>query len=257
MRKNIALFNPISRLNMLPLIVLLGVSGPTQASNYQKILSAESSGKLYKMDNQGNPTDLVYLFKRKVRKTDSGVLIHKFYTSPEGKTVFEDKIHYNGVKFVSTNQKSFQTGEKGKLECKGKKVEFQYWDESGDLENDKQKSTYEFLFSDAIYPFLVKNWDSLVKGDSHDIRLPVIHRQETVGFTLTFDRFEGKDKEKTGVFKMKASSIFIRAIVNPLYFYISADKARDLRKVTGRAVPKIKVGKKWKEFDGILVFDRS
>ncbi|MCJ8275774.1 MAG: hypothetical protein HRT44_12510 [Bdellovibrionales bacterium] len=52
---------------------------------------------------------------------------------------------------------------------------------------------------------------------------------------------------------MSASSMLIRAIVDPLYFTFD-NKTKGLVSYKGRTAPKVKKGKSWYDFDGMTTY---
>jgi hypothetical protein len=191
---------------------------------------------------------LLYNYKRSVEKLPSQTISKREYTDVDGNLVATETSVYEGDKVIKMELDQKQTGEKGNFEIKDGKINFTYT-KDGKTKTDDEKLEPNNISSDEIAPYLVKNWDKLLKGDTIDIRFPVIARQETVGFKF----FKDHDDDKNVYIKMKPTSIVIAAIVNPLLFKMEKDGEHRVLEVDGRVTPKKKVGDAWKDLDALFV----
>lgn len=153
---------------------------------------------------------------------------------------------------VSFEQDQKQLGTKGRIEIRDGKVNFTFV-KDGKTKTDDEDLSPDFVVTSTLVKFVQENWSGLMAGGTLKVRLGVLDRIETVGFQFKKER----EKELGGapglVLKMKASSVIISAIVNPIYFGFSADGKR-LFEIEGRTAVKVKVDGKFKDFDGYTVY---
>ena len=76
-----------------------------------------------------------------------------------------------------------------------------------------------------------------------------------MGFTFTKDAASSWQGRQVLLIRMEASSRFIAALVNPLVFMIEQAPPHRVLQYVGRTTPKIQTGGKWKDLDGVTVFD--
>jgi hypothetical protein len=77
-----------------------------------------------------------------------------------------------------------------------------------------------------------------------NVRLAVLDRLETIGFDLESVPAEANQTR----IQMRASSAFIRLIVDPLYFTFETASSKLVR-LEGRVPPKVRRGGAWADFD--------
>jgi hypothetical protein len=191
---------------------------------------------------------LLYNYKRTIEKLPNQTVSKREYSDTAGNIVATETATYEGDKVVKMELDQKQTGEQGNFTIKDGKIFFTYT-KDGKTKTDDEKLEPNNISSDEIAPYLVKNWEKLMKGDTIDIRFPVIARQETVGFKF----FKDRDDEKNVYIKMKPTSIVIAAIVNPLLFKMEKDGEHRVLEVDGRVTPKKKEGDSWKDLDALFV----
>ncbi len=111
------------------------------------------------------------------------------------------------------------------------------------------KMPKNFIVGLQIVSFVQDHWDSFVKGGEQEIHLGVWHRQEAIKFDLTKENSD----DKTLVVKMNPASMFIRAVVNPIYF--TFDKSsKALISYRGRVTPKVSQGRSFADLDGMVKY---
>ena len=180
--------------------------------------------------------------------------IDRTFSSPQGDLVAQEKIILNGNLLYKMSLSQLQTDEQGSLEVSAGKLHFSYT-RNGKTTQDSEKATDNLVVSGTLIPYLQQHWRELQAGKEVEVRYAVLDRKETVGFKF-FKIQSSPEKFVTKpemVLKMKPSSFFIAAIVDPLYFNFSQNGA-DLYELIGRTLPKVKVNGKWKDIDADIVF---
>jgi hypothetical protein len=86
-------------------------------------------------------------------------------------------------------------------------------------------------------------------------RCIVVPRRVTVGFTFAKDAASTWQGRQVLIVRMEASSPLIAALVNPLVFTIEQAPPHRVLLYIGRTTPKTRAGSKWKDLDGVTVFD--
>jgi hypothetical protein len=76
-----------------------------------------------------------------------------------------------------------------------------------------------------------------------------------VGFTFVKDSETRRDGRDLVIFKMFPTSRIISVLVDPLFFTIEKGGRHRILEYNGRALVKARDGSKWKDFDGVTVFD--
>ncbi len=191
---------------------------------------------------------LLFKYERSVTKKLDESVVARTFSDPQGDIVAVETCYYKGDKLTKMEIDQKQIKGKGFYEVKDNKVSFQ-WEQDGKKKSDIEDLKENMISTDEVVPYLHKNWNALMKGDTLNIRFPVIDRAETVGFKF----FKDTETAETVIIKMKPSSIIISSLVNPLFFKFQ--KTGDLRllEVNDRVTPKLKDGNKWKDLDALFV----
>jgi hypothetical protein len=78
-----------------------------------------------------------------------------------------------------------------------------------------------------------------------------------VGFAFVKESESVLNGEPVLIVRMEASSHVIAMIVDPLFFTIEKRAPHHVLRYVGRTTPKIESKGKWKDLDGVTVFDWS
>lgn len=169
-----------------------------------------------------------------------------------GEVLVVEKTVLKGGKLVSFEQDQKQLKTQGKLEVKGEKIDFTFT-RDGKTKTDDEKFSDDFIVTSTLVAYVQANWEKITKGETVKSRLGVLDRLETVGFQFKKESEKEVGGAKAVVVKMKASSLIISAIVNPLFFTFAADGSK-LLELEGRTNVKVMVDGKFKDFDGHTVY---
>ena len=224
----------------------------------QAAIDSGFSAKIF--DKESNKQKLLFTYKQETEsKGSSRTLINTFTDSKDKSTAAIETVEFtkSGEDEVMTKYKmdQKQLGAVGTIEVKDGKVNFTY-SKDGKTKTATEDLAENFVVGSSTLPYLRKHWDRISKGYKIPVRLGVADRLETVGFEFYRDREETLNGKKVFVLKMKPSSFIIAAIVNPLYWYVSAD-GQDLIEIHGRSQVKIKEDGSYKDLDAVTVYEQA
>ena len=171
------------------------------------------------------------------------------YKDMDGTVLTEETMVVDSDKLVRYDMDQKQLKQKAWIEVGKEKVTFNLKKFRKNNYPQTAKRRDNFVVGLQIVPTIIKNWDKLIKGDEVEIRLGVWHRQEDIGFDLTKEKVDDKEL----VVKMNPDSMFIRAVVDPIYFTFDK-KTKNLVSYKGRTTPKIKKGRSYYDFDGLTTY---
>jgi hypothetical protein len=232
--------------------------GETNVLKYEE--PRHLAGTIYSADRK----KVLFKFFRACNRTGNRLSVSREYSYPDGTIALKEKIVYEGDRLREYDIDDLQIGSRGSakltdLSSKPAKslISFEYFKEarSPNRKTDTEPFRDNCLISDMVAPFLVDHWSDLMKGNEVKCRYIVIDRRETVGFTFVKDSESRRAGRNVIIVKMFPTSRIISALVDPLFFTIEKDGRRRVLEYTGRAPVKIKDGSKWKDLDGVTVFD--
>lgn len=171
----------------------------------------------------------------------------------EGKVLVVEKtivkVGENGAEsLLSFEQDHRQLGTIGKIEVADGKAGFTFT-KDGKAKTASETMEPNYIVTSMVLGFVQSNWEKLMKGETAKVRLGVVDRRESVGFSFSK---ESATDEKV-VIKMKPTSMIIAAIVSPLRFTFQPD-GKKLIELEGRAAVKVQKDGKFKDFDGFTVY---
>ncbi len=175
------------------------------------------------------------------------------FTDLDGKVLVVEttvvKIDAAGAEnLVSFEQDHRQLGAIGKIEVAEGKAAFTYTKE-GKVKTASESLEPNFIVTSMVVGFVQRHWEMLMKGETAKVRLGVVDRRESVGFSFSK---ESSTADKV-VIKMKPTSMIISALVAPLRFSFQTDGGK-LLELEGRAAVKVLKDGKFKDFDGYTVY---
>jgi hypothetical protein len=193
----------------------------------------------------------VYDYERHQETKGTQVHDRAVHKDLDGKVVTEEKMISQDGQIVRYDMDQRQLKQKAWIEVADGKVTFNL----KKFRKNNYPQSYDlpanFMMGLQIVPFVQKNWEALSQGKDQKISLGVWHRQEAITFMLSKE--EGAEGEM--VVKMNPSSMFIRAVVDPIYFHFDT-KTKELSKYRGRITPKQDRGGKLYDFDGTVTYKK-
>jgi hypothetical protein len=211
------------------------------------------------------PKKLLFKFKRVATRSGTTLDVRRDYTYPDGKIAAREHVVYDGDNLALFELEDLQTGAVGRakiLRAPGNSgegnIEFEYTEGPASKNKPEKRSeplAQDTLINDMVAPFLLAHWDALMRGKKVRCRYIVIPRMETVGFTFSKAADSTWQGREAVIVKMAATSIFVGAMVEPLFFTMEKAAPHHVLQYKGRTTPRIQSGGKWKDLDALTVFD--
>ncbi len=201
-------------------------------------------------DEEGKEKKFTY--ERYIKKDGNTITHRAVYKDMGGDILTEETMTEVDGKLKKYDMQQRQLKQHAWIEVKddGKKIDYNLKKFRKNNYPITAKMKKNFVVGLQLVDLIRANWETLMKGDEVEFHLGVWHRQETIGFD--FSKSAADDKSVT--IKMSPSSMFIRAVVSPLYFTL--DKStKKLIKYKGRTTPKEKRGRDYYDFDGLVIYE--
>jgi hypothetical protein len=208
-------------------------------------------------------SNLLFKFQREAVRTGEKLDVRRDYIYPEGKLAARERAVYEGNDLVFYELQESQIGARGSARIrrvpgnpvKGS-IEFEYSKAPGTAPKSNTEALADnTLIGDMVAPFLVAHWTELRRGEKVKCRYIVVPRRETVGFTFVEDSAATGQNQDVVIIRMEATSPFVAALVDPVFFTIEKAPPHHILQYAGRTVPKIQAGGKWRDLDAVTVFD--
>ncbi len=174
------------------------------------------------------------------------------YSDFNKEVAFVDTAILRGDKIVRSEIEQKQIGAKATVEIRDGRAYFTKT-ENGKTKTDDEAIKGDFVMSGNFQRFVKSKWPDLIAGKPAEFRYGVWDRLETVGFVLRKQSEAGEGDKKTVTLRMKASSFFIAALVDPVDFKFSSSGDR-LLELNGRVAPKQKKDGKFVDLDAEMVY---
>jgi hypothetical protein len=173
------------------------------------------------------------------------------YRTLAGTLAVQDEVLWSGGQLRRYSYQRYTINEQSSVEVQGGKLIFT---RVMDGKKDQAEEDYKpnFTVGPTVIPYVQKNWSALVGGKSLPIRYGVLDRMETIGFDLKRDTGHQRSGPNSVVIRMRASSLFVRLAVDPIYFVLSND-GNTLYEIIGRSLPVERPNGKLRPVDGDLV----
>jgi hypothetical protein len=206
---------------------------------------------------------LLFRFQREAVRTGEKLDVRRDYTYPDGKLAARERVVYEGNDLVLYELQESQIGARGSARirrvpgnpAKGR-IEFEYSKAPSAAPKKNTETLAEnTLIGEMVAPFLVSHWGELCRGEKVKCRYIVVPRRETVGFTFVEDTGAIRQNQDVVIIRMEATSPFVAALVDPVFFTIEKAPPHHILQYAGRTVPKIQSRGKWRDLDAVTVFD--
>ncbi len=178
--------------------------------------------------------------------------IHSYFTGLDGKELVSEEVTVTDGKLTRYLVHHKQTGEEGSLDVKDGKLLFSYT-RKGSTDTNEEKAPDNLIIGPLIVGYIQSHWDEILKGDAVPVRFAVLDRKETVGFKLEKESEFERNGKKVIQVKMKPTSIFIAAIVDPIHFILSKDN-KEILEIDGRTLPKREDKGSFKDLDPEILY---
>jgi hypothetical protein len=174
------------------------------------------------------------------------------YRTPKGEIALEDEVLWNGPELRRYTYVRHNTSENSSVEHVGKKLV--YTRAFGGYPGERAEENFDpnFMVGPTVLPYIQRHWAELMKGEELRIRYGVLDRLQSYGFELNLDRGHPSSIKDTVVIRMRATSLFVRMAVDPVYLVWSRD-GQILYEMSGRMMPIAKDSAGAHSVDGDLV----
>jgi hypothetical protein len=245
--------------------------GATILAIQPQLLAADSAAPVLKYDEpkllhatvySADRKRVLFKFVRRSVRDGNRLTVSREFTYPDGQPALKEQVVYDGDDLSEYDMENLQLGSRGSAKIIKSRnrptISFEFQKDAHSTKKPKTATepfTGITVIGDTLGLFLTDHWDQLVRGDEVKCRYIVIDRRETVGFTFVKDSEKQRDGRNLIIVKMFPTSRLISALVDPLYFTIEKDGKRRVLEYSGRTPLKMKEAGKWKDLDGITVFE--
>lgn len=209
-----------------------------------------SAAKIYDLKDRNKH---LYNLKNEFELTGDTKKMVATYTDPDGKLLVQEttilKVADGRESLVSYDLDHKQIGATGKIEVRDGRAYFTYT-KDGKTKTANEKVGDDFVVSTMIVGYLGRNWEKIRRGETLKVRLGVVDRLETVGFS----KKKAAESGEILKVKMSATSMIIAALVDPLYWGMALDGSH-IKEYEGRLPVKTVAGSKVLDFDGFVLYE--
>lgn len=147
----------------------------------------------------------------------------------------------------------FQMGESGKVEVENGTARYRRI-RNGSVKTDDEDAPENLVIGPTLIVYLKRHWDELMAGKEIPVRIGVPDRMEDFGFKFKKLKEEQRRSGPVVHVQLKPTSIFVSAVVDPIYFVFSKD-GKKLLSTAGMSLLKVKKDGKWKDLMAETVFE--
>lgn len=228
------------------LVILLSISAVASADD--RLL-----GRGYKLGS--NRKELLFLYEWVSKDSPGSRTEVAMYKSPDDKEIL---VVEEAVFKVDANKKETlqnyrieqrQIASVGSVENGPEKRVYKYAID-GKEKKSEEKMVDNFVVSSTLISYLSERWDQIKAGKKVIVEYGIMDRRRSVDFQL-FKHSESPDGRI--IVKMIADSIFVRTLVDPLFFEFSAD-GKILHSMKGMTETKIRIGGKFEDLEAEVVY---
>ena len=196
--------------------------------------------------------DIQFHMTRETKLEGTTESVRNTYTDKDGKEVVVETAFIDKGHIVSFHQDQKQWNSSGDMIVKDGKVHFTYTRE-GKTKTAEDDAGADFVVTASLMNYVREHWSDIVKGKAVKFKLGALERREVVAFEIKKEKEMIYNGQPAYVLKMSPSSMFIAALVNPIFFTSTTSGDR-LWEIDGRTPLKFKKGDAWKDYDGHTVY---
>ena len=180
-------------------------------------------------------------------KLEGGVIYSKaVFSSPDGPQVIEQSWQKDGhvQKAIVENKALEKVME---LEVKGGKVYYKVTEKDGKVKTSDDDAEENLVVPSTVMFYVQPHYAEIMEGKEVRLKVAVLDRRESFTFIMKKIR---EDKAINGetvlVMQMAPNSIIVKALVDPMYFYVYP-KTGEMFAYEGKSALRKKEGDKYKE----------
>lgn len=200
-------------------------------------------GTLYKLDS--NRQEKLYTWEMEVC---SNVWTSR-YRRLDGTLVVEDETRFVSQRFAEYSYVRHTIGERSSVKVKGSQLEFKY-QRGSEIKSETLTINGAFATGPAVFSLIQQHLRELRAGKEFEFEFGVLDRLDYFTFRLND---ESRTGSKNSIIQVRASSVFVRMAVAPIYVTLSKDGK--FRGIAGRSVVMEKIGNKRIPIDADLVVE--
>jgi hypothetical protein len=171
------------------------------------------------------------------------------YRRLDGALVVEDETRFVGQRFTEYSYVRHTIGERASVRVKGDQLEFQYR-RGRESKSETLTTDGVFVTGPAVIPLIQRHLQELRAGKEFEFQFGVLDRLDHFTFGL---RHEGRPGTKEAIIRVRASSLFVRLAIEPIYVTLS--KEGKFRGIAGRSIVMENVGDRRTPIDADLVVE--
>jgi hypothetical protein len=178
-----------------------------------------------------------------------GDLIHgkNVFTAPEGDQVIEESWEREGrVQRAVVENRALK--KRSSLEVKNGKVRYEVKDlETGSVKSSEEDAPPNLVVPSTVMSYIRPHFGELEKGKEIPLKVAVLDRRDSFSFVMRKSR-TGKTAQGEDflVLEMVPVSLIVKAVVDPMYFYLKPASG-ELYAFEGKSALKRKRGEKYED----------
>lgn len=181
-------------------------------------------------------------------KANDQIYSRATFADPSGVAVIEETWEKDG-KITQGKIENKQLGNVGQVEIRDQKVFYTLTEKSGKKKQSEAKAESNLVMPSTLMSFLRPQFKELLEGKTFSVKMIVLDRLDSYTFNVKkIKEISSVDGKPIVVLQMSPNSFFVRAVVDPLYFYIDKG-SEEMIAFDGRSALRRMVKGKLKEFD--------
>lgn len=248
-------------------LLIVGATGATEAwakkdysseLSIHKVAAETPSGWAREL---GTQTRLFTLFHEKLQTEGKNqVQWHSLWKEDlTGREALIERVYFDpsSLQIDRYEIQKLQLDEKGWFEpdYEKKKVSFTYY-KNGEWKQDTKSFDKDLVVGPLLSAYIPFKQKELLAGEEIKVSLPVSFMREVYTFRFKLEEHVDFEGQKVAKIKFSPSSLMMRAVVKPLYFFYSP-AMKKVRKIEGKIPLKKRVGSdpdKWDSFEAESLF---
>lgn len=206
------------------------------------------TAKVYPLGQPDGP--LLFVYARHVHPKSNHLVASHLTYLPSGELIIEERVTasktYGFQRFDVANR---QTGLAGSVTLDAQHGQLRF-EGSEDTRARNERVTEPVVAGPNLHGHILQHWDALVEGTRKQVRMVVLARMETLGFTI--HRVESSDNLTT--FQITPSHVLMRLVVSPLRVVFDNATRRVVR-YEGRVPPMQTAGNKLADLDASVDYE--
>jgi hypothetical protein len=181
---------------------------------------------------------------------DGHIFFESLYLDNNKQEVMTEEAYFYQMRLQRYVVRQNQLNEDYELKVKNNKLQFSIR-KNGIVKTKETDLPDNLVIGPSFVPFFQQHWKEIMSEKKVPVRLAVLDYMDTFGFE--FEKVKSENETHSVLVRMRATSIFVAAMVNPVYFLVQSDGSKIIE-MKGRMLVKIKDGNSLRDFEGRAVF---